>query len=46
MKIKIKEEMTLAELMEWAWKYPDLTKGKRFYRENQDNEDYVFFFFS
>ncbi|APC43045.1 hypothetical protein SAP1_180 [Staphylococcus phage StAP1] len=43
MKIKVKKEMTLAELMEWAWEYPDLTKGKRFYTENQDNENFVYF---
>ncbi|AKA61400.1 hypothetical protein BH792_gp150 [Staphylococcus phage Stau2] len=43
MKIKVKKEMTLAELMEWAWEYPDLTKGKRFYITNQDNENFVYF---
>ncbi|QXV86237.1 hypothetical protein [Staphylococcus phage SAPYZU_15] len=43
MKIKVKKEMTLAELMEWAWEYPDLTKGKRFYTENKDNENFVYF---
>lgn len=43
MKIKTKKVMTLAELMEWAWEYPDLTKGKRFYTENQDNENFVYF---
>ncbi len=43
MKIKTKKVMTLAELMEWAWEYPDLTKGKRIYTENQDNENFVYF---
>ncbi|QQO38197.1 hypothetical protein LSA2308_00177 [Staphylococcus phage LSA2308] len=43
MKIKTKKVMTLAELMEWAWEYPGLTKGKRFYTENQDNENFVYF---
>lgn len=43
MKIKTKKVMTLAEIMEWAWEYPDLTKGKRFYTENQGNENYVYF---
>ncbi|EOA9549805.1 TPA: hypothetical protein O6I63_000576 [Staphylococcus aureus] len=43
MKIKTKKTMTLCELIKWAWEYPDLTKGKRFYTENQDNENFVYF---
>lgn len=43
MKIKTKKTMTLCELIKWAQEYPDLTKGKRFYTENQDNENFVYF---
>ncbi|HFH2454877.1 TPA: hypothetical protein ACGJNM_001756 [Staphylococcus aureus] len=43
MKIKFKKEVNLPELIQWAWEYPDLTKGKRFYTENQDNENFVYF---
>ncbi|HBC4691263.1 TPA: hypothetical protein KES59_002071 [Staphylococcus aureus] len=43
MKIKIKKEMNLPEFIQWAWKNPELTTGKRFYTENKDNENFVYF---
>ncbi|HAY2992988.1 hypothetical protein [Staphylococcus aureus] len=43
MKIKVKKEMSLPELIQWAWKNPELTTGKRFYTENKDNENFIYF---
>ncbi|HDA2710527.1 TPA: hypothetical protein ACU231_002714 [Staphylococcus aureus] len=43
MKIKVKKEMNLPELIQWAWKNPELTTGKRFYTENKDNENFIYF---
>ncbi|HDE3628009.1 TPA: hypothetical protein PIJ69_002674 [Staphylococcus aureus] len=43
MKIKVKKEMNLPELIQWAWKNPELTTGKRFCTENKDNEKFIYF---
>lgn len=43
MKIKVKKEMNLPELIQWAWKNPELTTGKRFCTENKDNENLFIF---
>lgn len=33
MKIKVKKEMKLDELIKWAWDNPELVRGKNFIRE-------------
>ncbi|HGO1638831.1 TPA: hypothetical protein ACK0EV_002379 [Staphylococcus aureus] len=43
MKIKVKKEMNLPELIQWAWKNPELVAGKRFHAEYKYDEYYVFF---
>ncbi|HFN9357170.1 TPA: hypothetical protein ACHHTK_000861 [Staphylococcus aureus] len=43
MKIKIKKEMKLDELIKWAWENPELVRGKEFYSQEQNDEKYVFF---
>ncbi|HCW7215684.1 TPA: hypothetical protein PWM96_001042 [Staphylococcus aureus] len=43
MKIKIKKEMNLPELIQWAWENPELVAGKRFHAEYKYDENYVFF---
>lgn len=36
MKIKTKKQLTLPQLIEWAWDNPDLSRNKRFVSENKD----------
>ncbi|WP_348711017.1 hypothetical protein [Staphylococcus aureus] len=43
MKIKVKKEMRLDELIKWAWENPELVAGKRFHPEYKYEEYYVFF---
>ncbi|HHV6154528.1 TPA: hypothetical protein ACULZ4_002731 [Staphylococcus aureus] len=43
MKIKVKKEMRLDELIKWAWENPELVAGKRFRAECKYDEYYVFF---
>ncbi|HDG6050078.1 TPA: hypothetical protein PF681_000796 [Staphylococcus aureus] len=43
MKIKVKKEMRLDELIKWAWENPELVAGKRFHAEYKYDEYYVFF---
>ncbi|MCM0462192.1 hypothetical protein KC247_00275 [Staphylococcus aureus] len=43
MKIKVKKEMRLDELIKWAWENPELVAGKRFHAEYKYDENYVFF---
>lgn len=43
MKIKVKKEMRLDELIKWAWENPELVRGKEFYSQEQNDEKYVFF---
>ncbi|MGV1143960.1 hypothetical protein ACV56Z_16015 [Staphylococcus aureus] len=33
MKIKFKKEMTLDELIKWAWENPELVRGEKFMRK-------------
>ncbi|HDI1234704.1 TPA: hypothetical protein PKQ14_002423 [Staphylococcus aureus] len=42
MKIKIKKEMTLDELIKWARENPELSQGKRYYTTACINEDVYF----
>ncbi|HEA0014670.1 TPA: hypothetical protein RU524_002468 [Staphylococcus aureus] len=43
MKIKVKKEMKLTELIQWAWENPELVRGKIFYPQGKSNETYVHF---
>ncbi|QOY77918.1 hypothetical protein IRZ54_12180 [Staphylococcus aureus] len=43
MKIKVKKEMNLTELIQWAWENPELVRGKNFYPQGKSNETYVYF---
>ncbi|HEH7943164.1 hypothetical protein NYT49_11495 [Staphylococcus aureus] len=43
MKIKIKKEMRLDELIKWAWENPELAEGKTLYTQNQSDGNYVYF---
>ncbi|WP_117218004.1 hypothetical protein [Staphylococcus aureus] len=43
MKIKVKKEMRLDELIKWAWNNPELVRGKNFYPQGKSNETYVYF---
>ncbi|HDK9419710.1 TPA: hypothetical protein PVQ06_001559 [Staphylococcus aureus] len=43
MKIKIKKEMTLDELIKWAWKNPELVRGEKFYPQGKRDETCVYF---
>ncbi|HDG5860056.1 TPA: hypothetical protein PF291_001512 [Staphylococcus aureus] len=43
MKIKVKKEMRLDELIKWAWDNPELVRGKNFYPQCKSNETYVYF---
>ncbi|CRI11845.1 hypothetical protein [Staphylococcus aureus] len=43
MKIKVKKEMRLDELIKWAWENPELAKGKTLYTQDQSDEKYVYF---
>ncbi|HCX3178259.1 hypothetical protein [Staphylococcus argenteus] len=43
MKIKIKKEMQLDELIKWARENPELVRGKNFYPQGKSNERYVYF---
>lgn len=42
MKIKIKKEMNLPELIQWAWENPELATGKSFYTKNKDDKYFVY----
>ncbi|HHO5063289.1 TPA: hypothetical protein ACRU8R_002557 [Staphylococcus aureus] len=43
MKIKVKKEMTLDELIKWAWENPELATGKNFYPQAKSDSNYVYF---
>ncbi|GJF43805.1 hypothetical protein [Staphylococcus argenteus] len=43
MKIKVKKEMTLDELIKWAWDNPELVRGKKFYPQGKSDSNYVYF---
>lgn len=43
MKIKIKKEMRLDELIKWAWENPELATGKIFYTQVKSDSNYVYF---
>ncbi|HDJ6192619.1 TPA: hypothetical protein PQ282_001717 [Staphylococcus aureus] len=43
MKIKFKKEMTLDELIKWAWENTELVRGEKFYAQGKSNETYVYF---
>ncbi|CAC5889432.1 phage protein [Staphylococcus aureus] len=43
MKIKVKKEMTLDELIKWAWKNPELVRGEKFYPQGKRDETCVYF---
>ncbi|HHC9657347.1 hypothetical protein [Staphylococcus aureus] len=43
MKIKVKKEMRLDELIKWAWDRPELVAGKSLYSQEQSDEKYVYF---
>ncbi|SUK02682.1 hypothetical protein [Staphylococcus aureus] len=43
MKIKVKKEMRLDELIKWAWENPELVRGEEFYPQGKSNETYVYF---
>ncbi|EMJ5509777.1 TPA: hypothetical protein O6T77_001964 [Staphylococcus aureus] len=43
MKIKIKKEMRLDELIKWAWENPELATGKVFYTQVKSDSNYVYF---
>ncbi|UFA55743.1 hypothetical protein [Staphylococcus aureus] len=43
MKIRVKKEMRLDELIKWAWDNPELVRGKNFYPQCKSNETYVYF---
>ncbi|HDJ2905860.1 TPA: hypothetical protein PP434_002484 [Staphylococcus aureus] len=43
MKIKVKKEMSLPELIQWAWDNPKLSGNKRFYSNNIENNCCVIF---
>ncbi|HDM2501205.1 TPA: hypothetical protein PZL12_003081, partial [Staphylococcus aureus] len=38
-----KKEMTLDELIKWAWENPELVRGEKFYAQGKSNETYVYF---
>ncbi|HDG5455748.1 hypothetical protein L4932_03500 [Staphylococcus aureus] len=42
MRIKIKKEMTLSELIEWARENPELSRGKKFF-ETRFSDAFVYF---
>ncbi len=42
MKIKVKKEMTLSELIEWARENPELSRGKKFF-ETRFSDAFVYF---
>ncbi|USR21276.1 hypothetical protein [Staphylococcus aureus] len=43
MKIKVKKEMRLDELIEWAWDNPGLATGRNFYPQTKSDIDYKCF---
>lgn len=43
MKIKVKKEMRVDELIKWAWDNPELVRGEKFYSQGKSNETYVYF---
>ncbi|MBA1383243.1 hypothetical protein NYT22_01735 [Staphylococcus aureus] len=43
MKIKVKKEMRLDELIKWAWENPELATGKVFYTQVKSDSNYVYF---
>ncbi|HHO6256127.1 TPA: hypothetical protein ACRVL0_002679 [Staphylococcus aureus] len=45
MKIKVKKEMRLDELIKWAWDNPELVRGEKFYPQGKSNKTYVYFHF-
>ncbi|HDT6320411.1 TPA: hypothetical protein QFY44_002181 [Staphylococcus aureus] len=45
MKIKVKKEMRLDELIEWARDNHELVRGEKFYTQGKSDSDYVYFHF-
>ncbi|HCT5251809.1 TPA: hypothetical protein OT052_000424 [Staphylococcus aureus] len=43
MKIKVKKEMRLDELIKWAWEKPELVRGEKFYPQGKSDSNYVYF---
>ncbi|MFI0636168.1 hypothetical protein ACH36F_04670, partial [Staphylococcus aureus] len=43
MKIKVKKEMRLDELIKWAWDNPELATGRNFYPQVESDINYVCF---
>ncbi|HDJ6545376.1 TPA: hypothetical protein PQ887_002752 [Staphylococcus aureus] len=43
MKIKVKKEMRLDELIKWAWDNPGLATGRKFYPQTKSDIDYKCF---
>ncbi|HDV4519093.1 TPA: hypothetical protein RIB22_002377 [Staphylococcus aureus] len=43
MKIKVKKEMRLDELIKWAWENPELATGRNFYPQTKSDINYVCF---
>ncbi|HBE8080495.1 TPA: hypothetical protein NBI64_001665 [Staphylococcus aureus] len=43
MKIKVKKEMRLDELIKWAWDNPGLATGRNFYPQTKSDIDYKCF---
>ncbi|HCH7056722.1 TPA: hypothetical protein ACN3DE_001596 [Staphylococcus aureus] len=43
MKIKVKKEMRLDELIKWAWDNPELVRGEKFYPQGNRYETCVYF---
>ncbi|HHW5085925.1 TPA: hypothetical protein ACU2IW_002698, partial [Staphylococcus aureus] len=43
MKIKVKKEMRLDELIKWAWENPELATGKNFYPQVESDINYACF---
>ncbi|WP_113583943.1 hypothetical protein [Staphylococcus aureus] len=43
MKIKVKKEMRLDELIKWAWENPELATGRNFYPQGKSDSSYVCF---
>ncbi|EZW39920.1 TPA: hypothetical protein O9P64_002676 [Staphylococcus aureus] len=43
MRIKIKKEMTLSELIEWARENPELSFGRKYYTTDKNDENFIYF---
>ncbi|HEE8876862.1 TPA: hypothetical protein R8C95_003046 [Staphylococcus aureus] len=43
MKIKVKKEVNLPELIQWAWDNPELATGRNFYPQTKSDIDYKCF---